>query len=210
MNEKFQNHYRIPSARLQGYDYGQNGAYFITICTHHRVHYFGEIVPALSHVPLDIPTMRWNQMGEWAHKIWHAIPGQFPFVELGAFVVMPNHIHGILIINQTNVQTRFIASPPSPPSPSSPDIPQIGGISGNKNPMIHDNLSRIIRWYKGRCTYEMRKIHADFAWQTRFHDHIIRNERAFDNISRYILTNPLSWATDRLASTAPLSSPPST
>lgn len=62
--------------------------------------------------------------------------------------------------------------------------------------MNHENISRIIRWYKGRCSFEMRKIHADFAWQTRFHDHIIRNDQSFQNISNYIINNPKKWGDD--------------
>jgi hypothetical protein len=59
--------------------------------------------------------------------------------------------------------------------------------------MLNENISRIIRWYKGRTTFESRKIHADFAWQSRFHDHIIRDEISFENISAYIKKNPLNW-----------------
>ena len=68
-----------------------------------------------------------------------------------------------------------------------------GGITGDKNPMLHDNISRIIRWYKGRCTFEIRKIRADFAWQARFYDHIIRNSDSFNRISEYIKSNPQNW-----------------
>ena len=89
--DKFKNKYRIPSARLKNWDYGSNGAYFITICTQHRKHFFGEI--------LD-DEMNLNEIGQLAEKYWLEIPSHFPFVELGNFVVMPNHTHGILIINK--------------------------------------------------------------------------------------------------------------
>lgn len=179
---KFQNKYRIPSARLQGYDYGQKGAYFITICTHERINYFGEIVN---------DEMQLNELGQMAEKYWWEIPVHFSFIELGEFVVMPNHVHGILIIDKTenDVETRLIAS-----------LPNSGGITGPHNPMFHDNISRIIRWYKGRCSFEIRKIHADFAWQTRFHDHIIRNRKSFEIIERYIVTNPKNWKEDKFYS----------
>ena len=75
---------------------------------------------------------------------------------------------------------------------------QPGGVTGDKNPMLHENLSRIIRWYKGRVTYESAKLHADFAWQARFHDHIIRNEESFQHIRSYIAGNPASWEEDTL------------
>jgi putative transposase len=63
--------------------------------------------------------------------------------------------------------------------------------------MLNENRSRIVRWYKGRTTFEVRKIHADFAWQTRFHDHIIRNETDYQNIAEYIVANPSRWLEDK-------------
>lgn len=93
--DKFKNKYRIPSARLQNWDYGANGAYFITICTHNREHFFGEIV-----VSAGEPTMQLSEMGKLAEQHWMEIPTHFPFVELGNFVVMPNHTHGILIVDK--------------------------------------------------------------------------------------------------------------
>ncbi|MFN9302185.1 MAG: transposase, partial [Candidatus Kapaibacterium sp.] len=92
-------------------------------------------------------------------------------------------------VNTQNVETRLIESLPNQTETN-------GGFAGNKNPMIHENISRIIRWYKGRCSYELRKIHADFGWQSRFHDHIIRDEQSYQNISHYIINNPAKWAKD--------------
>lgn len=63
--------------------------------------------------------------------------------------------------------------------------------------MISENISRIIRWYKGRCSFEIRKIRVDFAWQPRFHDHIIRNRLEYERISEYIMTNPSNWQEDK-------------
>ena len=71
------------------------------------------------------------------------------------------------------------------------------GFSGEKNPMLNDNISRIIRWYKGRCSFEMRKKHADFEWHSRFHDHIIRNSVEFERIQNYIENNPSNWKEDK-------------
>lgn len=196
--DKFKNKYRIPSARLQNWDYGANGAYFITICTQNRAHFFGEIVETPIH---GVSTMQLNELGQLAEKFWLEIPNHFPFIELGNFVVMPNHTHGILIIDHGNVETRLIASlPPQTEIPPQTPLPQTeinGGFAGDKNPMLHDNISRIIRWYKGRCAFEMRKIHADFGWQSRFHDHIIRDAQSFENIQNYIANNPLNWGKDK-------------
>lgn len=277
--EKFQNKYRIPSARLQNWDYCNNGAYFITICVDKMQCVFGDVVSNLdisnSNVPnADVETrfiasniavnknaendnvetriiasniavnkiakndnvetrliasvrdandkkseMQLNELGKIAHEIWQEIPNKFPYAELGNFVIMPNHMHGILIINKivetrfiaskntnenwdgnadgnANVETRLIASVPPRISPP-PDENNNGGIAGNNNPMFHENISRIIRWYKGRCSFEMRKIHADFNWQTRFYDHVIRNLRAFDTIQNYIEENPSKWKKDK-------------
>ena len=171
---KYKNKYRIKSARLQGYNYGQKGAYFLTICTQNKVHYFGEIANKTMHL---------NALGDIANRLWLEIPDRFPYIELGAFVVMPNHTHGVLIITE---ETRLIAS-------SQQDNKIKGGITSKYNPMLHDNISRVIRWYKGRCTFEMRKINSEFEWQSRFHDHIIRDARAFKNIQNYIINNPQNW-----------------
>ena len=189
--DKFQNKYRIASSRAAWRDYSANGAYFITICTHDRQHFFGEIHSG---------KMVLSAIGKMANHYWHEIPRHFPFVMLDAFVVMPNHVHGILIIDKPNmpnpnvdprsnvVETRLIASLQQQ---------RAGGVTGNNNPMLHDNLSRIIRWYKGRVSFELHKIQVDFAWQSRFHDHIIRNETSYQRIAKYIIDNPAKWQTDQ-------------
>lgn len=77
------------SPRLQGYDYSQPGAYFVTICTHQRLHCFGEVIEG---------SMNLNRLGEIASELWFALPQHHPGIELDAFVVMPNHIHGIIVL----------------------------------------------------------------------------------------------------------------
>jgi putative transposase len=91
MQNKFKNKYRIPSTRLQTWDYSNNGAYFITICTQNREHFFGNIQNGI---------MQLSETGKLAEQYWIEIPNHFSFIELGNFVVMPNHVHGILIINK--------------------------------------------------------------------------------------------------------------
>ena len=93
MTDKFRNKYRIASARLKNWDYGRNASYFITICTKNRAHFFGEVNP-ITH------EMQLTEIGKLADKFWMEIPIHFPFVQLGEFVVMPNHTHGILIIKK--------------------------------------------------------------------------------------------------------------
>lgn len=229
MTDLYRNKYRIPSARLDSWDYGSNAAYFVTICTRDRVCYFGDIVAVetrfiASSITSPIaspssppfpgsqpqPEMQLSEIGEIANQCWLAIPGQFPFARLGNHIVMPNHVHGIIIIDKPNddhVETRFIASPVASPiaspitSPPPVSPPATGGITGLHNPMLHENLSKIIRWYKGRVTFESRKIQMpvdlpEFGWQPRFHDHIIRDEKSFLTISAYIKNNPLNWMDD--------------
>ena len=190
--DRFQNKYRIPSARAQWWDYGTNAAYFVTICTQERMHFFGKIVETQFMA---------SETGRLAEQYWNEIPNHFPFAQLGAFVVVPDHIHGIVIIDKhengqngnANVETRLIASLQE----HTPDKPhKTGGFAGNKNPMLNDNLPRIVRWYKGCCSFEMRKIQPDFKWQARFHDHIIRNDAEYQRINDYIETNPLNWEHD--------------
>ena len=220
--DKFKNKYRIPSARLQTWDYGANSAYFITICTHNREHFFGSIPKSTNDEMMATQYMHLNKMGELAEQFWLEIPIHFPFVELGNFVVMPNHTHGILIIDKNaNIPDSAPDSfsvPVHVPLPvpyglgndvhhlgldamnrvSTVNTPKkIGGFAGNKNPMLHKNISRIIRWYKGRCSFEIHKIHHAFDWQPSFHDHIIRDPRSFENIQNYIANNPANWNKDK-------------
>jgi len=138
------------------------------------------------------------------NKIWGLIPKQFSFIRLDEMIIMPNHIHGVLWIdknrdgdcdgrdainrvstgktNKTDETNKTNNNPP-------------GGITKNNNPLLHDNLSRVIRWFKGRCTFEINKINpeSDFAWQARFHDRIIRDYDELERIQYYIKMNPIKW-----------------
>ena len=100
--EKFKNKYRIPSARLQNWDYGSPGLYFITICTKNRECYFGEIKNG---------EMILNETGKIADQCWAEIPAHFKLVELGEFVIMPNHLHGIIIINESVSENVCVSEP---------------------------------------------------------------------------------------------------
>lgn len=202
--DKYRKKYRIASARAQWWDYGQTGAYFITICTANREHYFGEI---------NNGTMQLNHVGIIADLIWHEIPNHHPIVELGDFVVMPNHIHGILILNNgsdgdnddnganvTVVETRHVLSLPSepppqqpePPKPESPSIGQQRFQNQGKN-----TVSSIIGSYKSAVTKHANRLGLKNGWQPRFHDHIIRNEEEYHRIATYIINNPGNWQQDK-------------
>jgi putative transposase len=197
MQDKFQNKYRIPSARLQNWDYSWNAAYFVTTCTKNREHFFGEIVDG---------KMELSEFGVLAQKFWQEIPEHFPFVALGNFVIMPNHVHGILILNKPddNNERVTVETPKlgvSTIAAKSNDSAYFG--SANKKPVGKnekwkpDTRGVIVNQYKRIVTLTVRKTNPDFAWQTRFHDHIIRDELAFNRIANYILRNPFKWEDDK-------------
>ena len=193
MPDKFQNKYRIASARLQNWDYGCNAPYFVTICTKDREHYFGEIRNG---------EMQLNELGILAEKLWQEIPKHFPFVELGNFVVMPNHVHGILVFNKQDHETGLntVETPKLGVSTTTiTAMPENNPAGKNKN-WKPATLGVIINQYKRMVTIQARKIQADFAWQSRFHDHIFRDEIAFKRISDYIQLNPSQWISDKFYS----------
>ncbi len=195
MSDKYQNKYRIASARLQTWDYRWAGAYFITICSKNREHYFGKIINK---------KMELSHVGVIANLLWYEIKNHSINIELGEFVVIPNHIHGILILNDNNprnndrindiknVETGHALSlQPNIQSNTQP-------IGTNRFQNIGKNsISSIIGGYKSAVTKHSNRLGFEFGWQTRFHDHIIRDEEAFDMISNYIINNPLRWEEDK-------------
>jgi len=196
--EKYKNKYRIPSARSQWWDYGWNGAYFITICTVNREHYFGEIKNG---------HMQFSNVGLIADILWHEIPNHSKFVELGDFVVMPNHIHGILILDKPefgksgeSVETGHALSLPPSPSPSPPHSnPENHKTIGQQRFQNQgkNTISSIIGGYKSAVTKHANRLGLKHGWQTRFLDHIIRSDPEYQRISNYIIHNPENWKEDR-------------
>ena len=204
MPDKFRNKYRISSTRLQNWDYGRNGAYFVTICTQGREHYFGDVVDG---------KMQLSAIGEIAETEWLKTFDLRPDMNLtmGEYIIMPNHFHAIIIIgkNQYNIdgddggnkndvdgrdagdrhaETQYIASLPPPPTPPPPT---------NQFGPQRKNLASIIRGFKIGITTRARKINPEFAWQSRYHEHIIRNNESFKRICNYIRSNPEKWKEDR-------------
>ena len=126
-----------------------------------------------------------SSMGQIAKNCWNNIPNHFHNIKLDEFVVMPNHIHGIIIICRNNIRRDAI------------NRVSTGGITKTNNPMLSRNsLSNIIRQYKSRVSYEIHKIQSDFAWQPRFYEHIIKSEKELQNIRDYIINNPIKWFYD--------------
>jgi REP element-mobilizing transposase RayT len=164
--------------RLKGYDYSQDNLYFITSCVQERVCCFGEIVHS---------KMILNNYGHIANKQWYWLARQYLYVVLHEFVVMPNHIHGIIEIDRGNVGTGRVGT---------------GRVRTGRDLSLLQikikSLSELIGAYK---TTTSKQIHIagfpEFAWHRSFHDHIIRNEESYINISNYILNNPSKWEEDK-------------
>ena len=184
--KKYNNKYRIESVRLKNWDYRNNGAYFITINTRNRKHFFGEIINS---------EMQLSPIGEYAQNFWMEIPKHFTFVELGNFVVMPNHTHGILIIN--NVKSLHCydmdKSLHCNDSTGNQYFSDISPKSGS--------ISTIVRSYKSVVSKHARLLNPEFNWQPKFHDHVIRNSESFERIQNYIENNPSNWKEDKFYTT---------
>ncbi len=192
MEGTFQNKYRIASTRAPWWDYGQDAAYFVTICTAGRKHFFGDVVNGI---------MKLSHVGIIADLLWNGIKNHAKNIELDEYVVMPNHVHGILILNGNrvahNVETTHALSlpPPSPPPPS-PRFPPPFAKSRFQN-QGKNTLSSIIGSYKSAVTKHAHRLGFEFEWQSRFHDHIIRNEEEYQRIANYIRVNPTKWCGDK-------------
>ena len=170
-----QRHHRR-SIRLKGYDYSQAGAYFITICTQDRACLFGDVVDG---------EMRLNDVGGMVHDEWLRTADMRPNVELDAFVVMPNHFHGIIILHPDGRGT--LQRTPTT------TVEQFGKPTSNTVPTI-------VRLFKSASTKrinEHRGTPGVSVWQRNYYEHIIRNEESLNRIRQYIYENPARWDMDR-------------
>ena len=185
-----QNKRRRRSIRLRGYDYSQPGAYFVTICTHDRQCLFGDVVDG---------AMVLNPYGKIVWDEWFRTAEIRPYVHLYAqeFVVMPNHIHGIIWIvgdgTETATDSAMVvgATGRSPLHGRSPLPP--------RGPLPH-SLGSFIAGFKSAVTKrinEMRGTSGAPVWQRNYYEHIIRNDASLQRIRRYIAENPLRWHLDR-------------
>ncbi len=154
--------------------------------------------------------MKLNKIGQLAEIFWAEIPNHFPFAELGAFVIMPNHVHGILIINKSNIgddwesvetlHCNVCTNPNSNPNPNFPENRRANFPKNEKMSKISPkagSISTIIRSYKSVVTKYAHRIHTSFGWQERFYDHIIRDEQSYNRITDYIINNPKKWNEDK-------------
>jgi putative transposase len=184
MSEKYQNKYRIETTRATWWDYAGKGAYFITICTKNREWFFGEIRDGM---------MNYSEIGNIALLEWGKTPEIRPDMNiiLDAFVVMPNHMHGIIVIGDDGGGGCRDAM-------HCVSTGKTAGKTANHFGPQSKNLGSVIRGYKSAVTTYARKNNIPFGWQSRFHDHIIRNEHEFQRIRNYILNNPRNWEMDSL------------
>ncbi len=166
------------SIRLKGYNYAQPGAYFVTIVTHQRQLLFGDIVNGETVL---------NNMGLIVEAEWLRTAKIRTNVVLDEYVIMPNHIHGIIIITDDEIPVGATGG-----SPLQTDTQRPHG------PTLH-SLGAIMAGFKSAATKRLNRLRNTPnkpVWQRNYYDHIIRDEKEWDNIRKYIQTNPSEWGTD--------------
>ena len=181
MPGSYSNKTRGQGLRLPGWDYRNSAGYFVTICTRNRGQYFGTI---------EGSDMVLNRLGNKTFENWLEIPSHAHEASLGEFIVMPNHVHGIIILNKKAGYAEIKRSlKKQDGTDKHPFMTQISPFAGS--------LSAIIRSFKSSVTQWANEQQLPFSWQARFHDHIIRNDEEFIAISNYIMNNPKNWEKDK-------------
>jgi putative transposase len=179
------------STRLKGWDYSEGGEYFITICTRGRMLFFGKVV----NTEIEL-----SKLGRVAYKYWEEIPEDHEGVDMDEFVIMPNHIHGIVFLPpKTYVNPPFDTVETLHATSLQSNVSRkMSKISPRKG-----SLSVVIRSYKSAVTrWAHQNGYNHFQWQPRFYDYIIRDDSALVKIRSYIRNNPIQWEFDRFYSTA--------
>ena len=177
------------SIRLKGYDYSSDGLYFITICCQDRVCRFGHV---------ENGKMILNEFGQIANDEWMKLQHRFENFELDAFQIMPNHMHGIIKLNETPVASGF--TPDQGNQSNHIDRPiQIEPQSTIHNPKISDIVGAYKSLVSNYCLeiYKFRHQMMGKLWQRNYYEHIIRNDKAHKNISNYIVNNSQKWEEDK-------------
>jgi len=215
-NEKYKEKYRIPSARAMWHDYG-GGAYFITVCTRNRECFFGEIThehletrcrDAACHVSTrnNEPTMQLTPIGQFLTEKIRDAACHCSYVSIPLFVVMPNHWHAIVFVEGDKIpyHRRDVACRVSTTTNGITDatcrVSTVENETKNKQMQYISNqqgwLSVAIGGIKSAVTKYANENNINFTWQTRFHDHIIRNQNEMNKIAHYIENNPATWDND--------------
>ena len=184
--EIFNNNFRVPSSRAQWHNYN-GGMYFVTICTKNRKHYFGKIINGQYE-----PTMKLSKIGKHLQTQLKTVGEHYAYAEIPLWVIMPNHIHVVIMIDHDKVpyELRNVEDNPHQKSPQETNKIQIATRKQSW-------LSVIVRQLKQSVTCFATQNNISFAWQARFHDHIIRNSNEMNIIAKYIEENVAKWAEDR-------------
>ncbi len=177
------------SIRLKDYDYSQLGAYFITICTYGRMELFGEI---------RNNEMCLNERGKIAEAMWDTLPKRFAGTELDHFVVMPNHVHGIIV--RTQPIALKISEGIRGTINGTPTLETVNRLRTYRMaPHRKQMLNEMIRTFKAVTSYYIHTSGTpEFAWQREYYEHVIRNAKELDVIREYIINNPAKWGEDKL------------
>lgn len=170
----YKNKYRVDTYRLRGWDYRNSGVYFITIPTKNRFRYFGEIIDKKMHL---------NEIGKIADKNFKAIGDHFPNIKVDEYVIMPDHVHWLLVID--DYSGSYVENPDERLDKNAE------GYFSHISPKS-ESISTAIRSYKSACTREINLLNKNlnFKWQGLFYDKIARDERAYWNFKNYIKMNP--------------------
>ncbi len=187
------------SIRLKGYDYSQAGLYFITICCQDRACRFGEIVGA-GFTPAQ---MVMNEYGNIAYNEWIKLPERFTNFELDVFQIMPNHMHGIIVLKDVVGATLAVARDDDDAVARDNTVGD-GDIGAGASPApTSATISDIVGAYKSLVAngcleiYKSKNEMMGKLWQRNYYEHIIRNEQSYQTISDYIINNPAKWAEDK-------------
>jgi len=176
---------RRRSLRLPACDYSLPGRYFVTVCTQNRECLFGEIKNR---------EMVLNEIGKMVQTVWDEIPQFYPGVEIDAFVIMPNHVHGIIVLTDTQCESVG-AGPRACPSPKTGQ-PQ--GVAPTFS--LGDVVHRFKSLTTARCRLNIKQSgclsFSGRLWQRNYYEHIIRTDNDLNKIREYILLNPSKWAED--------------
>ena len=202
MRDLFQNRFLIPSARADWHEY-DGGVYFVTICTQNREHYFGEIGKNNN----DEPKMELTPIGQFAEEQLRNVTQHYPYAEIPLWVIMPNHVHAIVVINDTNC--RDVARNVSANNLENHNLDVARNVStvavddfgkneymAQKSPK-YGTLSVVMRGIKSAVTKFANDNNISFAWQARFFDHIVRNQNEMNSIAEYIENNVAKWESDK-------------
>jgi putative transposase len=207
------------SIRIKGYDYSQNGAYFVTICTHNKLCLFGQV---------ESGKMVLNKLGLLVENIWREISKHYESVLIDEFVIMPNHIHGIIWLDDRRAQLGVMNHAPTPMMNDVNVAARLGVINHAPTQMANDanvgaqfiapeinitaqfiapktreaqpTLGEVVRAFKARASQASKTIRSNDSkalWQRNYYEHVARNEPDLQVIREYINNNPKQWHLDR-------------